>query len=160
MPLLPPLLHHPMNHLPMPEKRQPTVSLSPHTPKPRPNPNSLASYSLVISPDRIKPSATTQPDLGASNGIQRRMAQTNWLHPGCLQLFPFSVLLTVALPSRQTLHNTEMLPAALTTALATLGLVLVPLSTNQELAITTIDANQTAKFLCFPVTTSTDGDPH
>eukprot|EP00536_Pseudo-nitzschia_multiseries_P016221 jgi/Psemu1/45366/gm1.45366_g len=48
--------------------------------------------------------------------------------------------------------------AALTTALATLGLAPVPLRAN-KLAITTVDTNQT-KFLYFPVTTSADGDPH
>eukprot|EP00536_Pseudo-nitzschia_multiseries_P001919 jgi/Psemu1/4493/gm1.4493_g len=51
-------------------------------------------------------------------------------------------------------------PAALTTALATLSLVPVPLPADM-LAITTIDTDQTVKLLCFPaVTSSADGDPH
>eukprot|EP00536_Pseudo-nitzschia_multiseries_P015106 jgi/Psemu1/41256/gm1.41256_g len=51
-------------------------------------------------------------------------------------------------------------PAALTSALATLGLVSVPLPANIMLAINTINTDQTVKFLCFPVTSATDGNPH
>eukprot|EP00536_Pseudo-nitzschia_multiseries_P012222 jgi/Psemu1/31316/gm1.31316_g len=82
--------------------------------------NGLASYSLVVSTDRIK-------------------------------VFP-------NVNKTQLTLNPQTAPAALTTAPATPGLVLVPLPANK--LATTIHTNETVKFLCFRVTTSTDGNPH
>eukprot|EP00536_Pseudo-nitzschia_multiseries_P013788 jgi/Psemu1/36428/gm1.36428_g len=152
-----------------------------------PGTNSLVSYPLVVLPDRIRvfPDINkTQLDLNRkkarpqrfkcnllfndtwSKQIRSLLATYNFfatMHPLTHSTSATSYRHTcfadggtpLPLPTYQ--HQEAL--NALTTALATLGLSPVHLPANKT-AITTIGTNQTVKFLCLPVTTSLDGDPH
>eukprot|EP00536_Pseudo-nitzschia_multiseries_P017174 jgi/Psemu1/49684/gm1.49684_g len=197
----------PLNDLTPTMPQMPVVAISIGTVIP--STNSLASYSLVVSTDRIRvfPDVNkTQLDLNRkkacpwcfkwnalfnnawSKQIKSLLAPYNFLcyyaHTALfnlcniLQAYMVSFFLSFATspldatkqavlsfansrtPIPPPTDQHQEAPNALTTALATLvGLIPVHLPAN-KLGITSIDTNQTVKFLCFPVTTSAHGNPH